>query len=224
MIVLSSILFITTVLLAQNSPNSQRRAMAPRDLGCLITFTGEASGGTMMLCQSSRGMERCISIDTNAGEPAEMVISRLADAIEETNPFDWLIVRNSKGPNRRSVTSSGGVLILPGFCGYTIAGTEIGLGIPQPPHSLTCNYNPDTNTISLRWVNPSPDEYNSIVIGFDRVIQGAHLSGKAESYDVNLIYERRETMIMIMSFIRCYLRWGRPIIRSRISQQTLISG
>jgi hypothetical protein len=190
MIILSSILFIATELLAQTSPNAPRRRPAPSDLKCFITFTGEASGGTMMLCQSSRGMERCISVDTMPGEPAEQVISRLADAIEETNPFGWLIVRNSKGPNRRSVTASGGTLILPGFCGYTIAGTEIGLGIPQPPHSLTCNFHPDTNTISIRWINPSPDEYDSIVIGFNRVIQGAHLSGKVESYDVNLIYEQ----------------------------------
>jgi hypothetical protein len=189
MIILSSILFIAAGLLAQKTPNVPRKPMAPRDLECFITFTGVASGGTMMLCQSSRGMERCALVDTNAGEPAEKVISRLADAIEETNPFDWLIV-HGKGTNRRSVTSSGGTLILPGFCGYTTAGTEIGLGIPQPPYSLTCNYNPEANTISIRWINPSPDEYDSISIGFDRVIQGAHLSGKAESYDVNLIYEQ----------------------------------
>jgi hypothetical protein len=190
MVILNSILLITTGLSAQDPPNVPRRAMAPTEGRCFITFTDEASGGTLTLCQSFRGVERCVSVETTAGEPAEQVVSRLADAIEEKNPFDWIIVRGgSNETGARVVTSSGGKLSLPGLCGYTIAGTEIGLGIPQPPHSLTCNYNPEANSISIKWVNPSPDEYDSIVIGFDRVIQAAHLSGKAESYDVNLIYE-----------------------------------
>ena len=156
---------------------------------CCFTFTGEASGGTLVFCQYLGGNSKCSIVETTAGEPAEAVVARLADIIDEKNPFGWIIVRGGpKETGARVVTSSGGELKgLAGDCHpYIIAGTESGLGIPKPPHSLTCNFNPEANAISLKWINPSPDAYDSIRIMFNRIIGGTTLSGKSESYVVDL--------------------------------------
>ncbi len=156
---------------------------------CCITFTGEASGGTLIFYKYLGGKAKCATVETMAGEPAERVIERLADVIEGTNPFGWTIVRGgAHETGARVVTSSGGELKgLVGDCGpYIIAGTEVGLGIPQPPHSLTCNYDREANSVSLRWDNPSPDAYDSIRIMFHRIIGGAILPGNSESYVLDL--------------------------------------
>lgn len=100
---------------------------------CCITFTGEASGGTLIISENLGRNAPYVAIETKAGEPAEKIIERLANTIEETNPFDWMITPISDRKfKERIVTSSGGELKgLVGDCGpYIIAGTEIGLGIP----------------------------------------------------------------------------------------------
>lgn len=187
MVIISSILLAATELFARNC--SDAPPGKPEQGMCCFTFTGEASGGTLIFCEYQGGKaNKYATVETTVGESSEKVISRLADVIDQTNPFGWGIVRS--GPRetwKRVVTSSGGELKLPGACGwYIIAGTEIGLNIPQPPYSLTCNYAPETNTIAIRWINPSPNEYDSIRISFHKYIGGITLPGKSESYEVNL--------------------------------------
>ncbi len=101
---------------------------------------------------------RYVAVETIAGESAEMAIERLARKIDETNPFDW--GGFPTGENR--VTSSAGDLRgVVGHCAhYMTAGTETGLGIPRPPHSLTCNYDPNLKKLTIKWLNPSPDAYD----------------------------------------------------------------
>src|SRR3972149_6140741 len=133
MVIMVVTLLGTTRLLARECSDAPPGVMT---MGrCCFTFTGEASGGTFMFCQYLGDRAECATVETIAGEPAEMVIERLANVIDETNPFDW----GGFPLGEKLVTSSGCELKgLVGMCNpYIIAGTEVGLGIPQPPHSLT---------------------------------------------------------------------------------------
>ncbi len=130
---------------------------------------------------------RYIAVETVAGEPAEKAIERLAKIIDETNPFNW----GGFPTGEKLVTSSGGELKgLVGMCGdYMTAGTEVGLGIPLPPHSLTCNYDPNLRKIELRWINP-PDGYDSIRvrINWGNYVHtgGDGIPGESENYVIDL--------------------------------------
>jgi hypothetical protein len=130
---------------------------------CGITFIGQASGGTLMLCDTLNRNARCAVVETVKGEPADRVARRLADAIYDTDAFGWYAMARWSGPPIRFATSSGGTIRgLPGTRDqYIIAGTENGLGIPPAPTCLTCNYSPSAQTVVLRWRNP-PGGYDSI--------------------------------------------------------------
>jgi hypothetical protein len=166
---------------------------------CCITFTGEASGGTLMMWDNL-GRNGCyVAIETVAGESAETAIKRLADVIEDTNPFDWVITPISDRKfKEKIVTSSGGELkgLVGGCGGYMTAGTETGLGIPQPPHSLTASYDPNLKKLKLKWINPSLDAYDSIRVRFHWSnydhSSGDSLSGNSESYVRDLSQKRMD--------------------------------
>jgi len=153
-----------------------------------LTFAGEATGGTFVLYDYADGRARCASVETMPGESAEKVINRLADVIEETNPFDWVIIGSRE--NTRIVTAAAGELR--GLIGGTFftAGTEIGLNIPKPPHSLTCNPNWEANSISLKWTNPPLQIYDSIHILWSMDGSSGPLPGNAESYVLDLSSRR----------------------------------
>ncbi len=142
------------VLLAQES------ALYAGAERCEIPFAGQASGGTLVLCDTLNRNARAISIETARDEPASLIAARLAQAINQTDPFDW---RNP--PGTVIVTARQGTLrTLPGSgSGYMIAGTETGLDIPPPPSSLTCNVAADGQSVALRWRNP-PGGYDCIRI------------------------------------------------------------
>jgi hypothetical protein len=103
------------------------------------------------------------------GESPDLVAQRLADTINahhsrQTHRIDydphWLwrggFKANASGP---SVT-------LPLFpAAYVLAGTETGLGIPDPPLSLTCSYNDRKDEIKLNWINP-PERYDYILVNY----------------------------------------------------------
>jgi len=187
MVVAGHILLITSILLARPCTIADSK-----DEHCCLTFNGKASGGTLIMWDNLGRNARYISIETIAGESAETSIKRLADAIEEKNPFDWIIVRGGRNEiGARIVTSSGGELMgLVGGCGdYMLAGTETGLGIPRPPHSLTANYDPNLKKITFKWINP-PDGYDSIRVRFNWSnydhTGGDGIVGSGEIYDINL--------------------------------------
>jgi hypothetical protein len=159
----SMLLMVTLVLvLAGQADNVHAGSMATMN----IPFTGVASGGELVLADTLNRNARYVSITTQPGQSAESVADALAKAIYIEDPFYW----NPDGSELPLVTSAGGVLTgLVGFQGsakYLLAGTEKGLGIPPPPLSLTCNYDPDAGKIHLHWINP-PDAYDRIVIVFN---------------------------------------------------------
>jgi hypothetical protein len=183
MVIVGFILVWTTGLFARICPSPPGPVV---QIQCCTTFTGEASGGTLIMWDNLGRNARYVTIETIAGEPAEKTIERLAEKINETDPFNWEFPKGKK-----LVTSSGGELkgIL-GSCGdYMFAGTETGLGIPKPPLSLTANYEPNLKKVSLKWVNP-PDSYDSIRVrinwsNYDHR-SGDGILGNSESYDINL--------------------------------------
>jgi len=189
MVIVGIVLLGTTTLLARLCPPQPGKM---QQVQCCITFTGEASGGTLIMSENLGRNVIYVAIETKAGEPVEKVVERLANIIEETNPFDWMITPiGERKFGERIVTSSGGDLQgLVGSCvQYMTAGTETGLGIPQPPHSLTANYDPNSKKVSLRWINP-PGGYDSVRIrinwgNYDHS-GGDELAGNAESYVIDL--------------------------------------
>lgn len=126
-------------------------------------FQGVASGGRLILAESFNRNARFISIQTYAGESAESVASRLAEAINQTNPFEWGGVRLGDTPAHSSGATLSG-LLGGGKAGYMFAGSETGLGIPDPPLSVSCIYDQDKDQILVNWVNPTG--------GYDRISVG----------------------------------------------------
>ncbi|MDD5326544.1 MAG: hypothetical protein PHY02_01870 [Phycisphaerae bacterium] len=184
---------IAGVILLWATGSLARTYAGPGRMGmCRTTFTEKASGGTLIMWDNLNRNAPYVVIETVAGESAETAIARLANVIEETNPFHWGITpMSARKFKERIVTSSGGELQgLVGSCGsYLFAGTETGLGIPRPPHSLTANYDPKLKKIALKWLNP-PGGYDEIRIVFNWSnydhAGGDGLAGDAESYVIDL--------------------------------------
>jgi hypothetical protein len=161
---------------------------------CEIPLTGSASGGTLIIANTLNRNCRFVVIETEAGESAESVADRLAQAIREQEPFYWRPRRT--GPYRGPIASVGGRLV--GLLGpsseYMTAGTEVGLGIPAPPTSLTANYNPNTDELCLRWRNPSSSAYDRVKLvtnwcDYD-YSGGGQVDGSEESYVLHVGSDR----------------------------------
>ncbi len=152
---------------------------------CGIPLTGSASGGSLILCDTLCRNARFVTVETRAGESADEVAQRLAEAINESNPFRWV------GSGKWVVLSSAGTitnLVGPGDQ-YMLAGTELGLGIPRAPSGLTCSLDPVANKLYLRWKNP-PNAYGSIrlVVNYDQYDHRStpEVPGGLETYDLDL--------------------------------------
>jgi hypothetical protein len=155
-----------------------------------IPFVGNASGGTVILADTSGINAPFVTVETAPGESAEIVAARLARAINEGDPFDWYWFGAGVA---RPVTSSGGAIcgLLGGPWTYLLAGTESGLGVPPAPISLTCNYDREARQIRVQWENSATD-YDSLRL-YLRWSNWDHsssvtLSGTDESYanDLNI--------------------------------------
>jgi hypothetical protein len=148
---------------------------------CNIPFVGQASGGTLILADTLGRNARFVAIETSRGESAESVVKRLAKAINEQDPFEW---------QHHTVTSSGGTLmtLIGSVINYITAGTELDLGIPMPPTSVTCNYDHNGRVV-IRWKNP-PGGYDSVRVLTNHTnynhTSGALLAGDVEAYEINL--------------------------------------
>ncbi len=154
--------------------DNDRTPCFPGALTSSIPFQGVAKGGELILAKSLNRNMRIAVIQTQMNEPAESVAERLAEYINTNDPFGWQIPKGFQ-----AVAAEGGVLkCLLG--GLIVAGTETGLGIPLPPHSLTCVYDAAQKVLMLFWENP-PEGYDNISIvcnwsNFDH-IGGASLPG-----------------------------------------------
>ncbi len=155
-----------------------------------ITLKGTASGGKLIMADNMGRNARFVEVTTKSGESAETVIKNLAEAINVAkNRFGWATWR---GHPPHQVVAQGATLskILGASGWYFFTGTELGLGIPRPPLSLSCSYHPETDRIELLWENPKT-EYDSMrMVMSSRNARGGRikLAGDATS----LIIDRKE--------------------------------
>lgn len=122
-----------------------------------IKFDAPANGGTLIFSDMVNVNPVSAQIETQTGEPPESVAKRLAYAVNRAwSRYGWRI---------DTVQSSGTMLFnIPGGMDYSFSGTETGLGIPKPPHSLTAIYDPKTDGFRMKWENG--DKYDSIRYSF----------------------------------------------------------
>ena len=145
------------------------------------------------MCETLNRNARFASIKTTTGETAEAVSERLARLINEGAPFGW-------GKGRNLVSASGGKI--DGLLGtrhdYIIAGTEVGLGIPKPPTSLSCNLDSESKTITLRWKDGSKtielpakklQEYYAARYGITKVVLRNRVMEIFDNEDLKKSYE-----------------------------------
>jgi len=189
-----------------------RRVVRPpsRTMMANIPFRGTASGGTLVFGDMRARNAFFVSIDTLAGESAEAVVYKLAEAVNSSDIlFEWSRDRGQTDPDkiaaRTAKMAKGNTLRIAGAPQmYFLAGTETGLGIPEPPLSLSCTYNKKDDKIALDWINPSGD-YDRIIVtlrwnkndsgrrrmidGSTRIIDGSpsrfELGREKVAYDIN---------------------------------------
>jgi len=130
-----------------------------------VKLEGVALGGDLYLLGMDIPNPRYVKIDTQSGETAETVLARMAEAVVEKRPFnpyqEWPI--RAEGNLLKS---------FPGFPGsYLFAGTEIGLGIPPPPTSLSVSYNAEREEVALYW-EVSDKSYDAIMCSPGRILPG----------------------------------------------------
>lgn len=123
-----------------------------------LVLKGTASGGSLVLAKNRNRTVKYVSIQTFQGESAESVAQRLADNINWHTSMETEVVKydqNLLWVGGYQVSASGATLRLPlGPGAYILAGTETGLGIPNPPLSLSCSYDEVKDQVVLRWINP----------------------------------------------------------------------
>jgi hypothetical protein len=117
-----------------------------------ISLQGTATGGELILAETTNRNARYVAITTSPSESAQSVARRLAEVINSTDPFHWSI-RQGETPIIPAEGKLEG-LLGPKGC-YLLAGTETGLGIPGPPLSLSCSYDSVKDQLVLRWINPA---------------------------------------------------------------------
>jgi len=120
-----------------------------------IPFKATATGGTLVFGHGRARSPDFVSVNTFAGESAELVVSRLATAIAHSNRiFDYsgtpLEVRDAIAAR----TALGNTLELRAAPAFFVAGTETGLGIPKPPLFLSCSYDKQADEFQVKWNNP----------------------------------------------------------------------
>jgi len=140
----AAMVFLTILLLLPISRGfSQENAVLATTK---ITLKGNAEGGVLTLIKTFNRNANYVSISTKPGESSESVAMRLADIINNSNPFEW------GGTFEVTVKDSSLTLLGPPGS-YAFAGTETGLGIPEPPTSLSGKYDMENEQIILNWQN-----------------------------------------------------------------------
>lgn len=149
----AALVFLTTLLLLPVSLGfSQDKPILATTK---ITLKGNAEGGVLTLVEIPQRNCRYVSISTEPGEVSESVATRLADIINNSNPFGW------SGGNFEVIAKDSSFTLLGQPGTYAFAGTEKGLGIPEPPTSLSGKYDMDNDQVILNWQNPAS--------GFDKI-------------------------------------------------------
>lgn len=141
-----AMVFLTIILLLSTSRvfSQEKAVLATTE----ITLKGNAEGGILTLVRIPYRNCPYASISTQAGESAKALAGRLAASIYNSDPFKW-------GGNFEIIAKEGSLTLLGQPGSYAFAGTETGLGIPEPPTSLSGMYDMENEQIILNWQNPA---------------------------------------------------------------------
>jgi hypothetical protein len=137
-----------------------------------IPFRGNATGGTLVVAYAPdphSAHTSNIAVRTSVGESASSVVKRLAEAIVSSDAIFRGITKNPQDAKAMlDHMVQGDTLSMRGsFTDYILAGTEAGLGIPQPPLCLSCSFKREARVFDVRWINPSGDsQYDCLDISW----------------------------------------------------------
>ena len=190
--------FLTIILLLSTSRvfSQEKAVLATTE----ITLKGNAEGGVLTLIKTFNRNANYVSISTKPGESAASVATRLAATINNSDPFEW-------GGNFEVIAQDGSLTLLGLPGSYAFAGTETGLGIPEPPTSLSGMYDMENEQIILNWQN--------LVSHFDKIFivnwelpfpTCSMIAGSEEQY----VYELRGRKIGPIYFCIIGIRNGVP--------------
>ncbi|MHC4444287.1 MAG: hypothetical protein ACYTA5_16950 [Planctomycetota bacterium] len=195
----AAMVFLTTLLLLPVSRGfSQEKSVLATTK---ITLKGNAKGGILTLVIIPHRHCFYVSISTEPGESSESVARRLADIINNSNPFKW------GGGTFEVIVKDSSFTLLGQPGSYAFAGTEKGLGIPEPPTSLSGMYDVENEQIILNWQNPAS--------GFDRICIAEYafpwptysmITGSEEKY----VYQLKDKKINSTYFFVIGIRDGIP--------------
>jgi hypothetical protein len=195
----AAMVFLTIILLLSTSRvfSQEKAVLATIE----ITLKGNAEGGVLTLVEIPQRNCRYVSISTQSGESSESVAMRLANIINNSNPFEW------GGGNFEVIVKDSSLTLLGQPGTYAFAGTERGLGIPEPPTSLSGMYDMENEQIILNWQNPTS--------GFDGIFIAKYgfpcptysmITGSEEKY----VYQLKDKKINSTYFCIIGIRDGVP--------------
>ena len=137
-----------------------------------IPFRGNATGGTLVVAYAPdphSAPTSSIAVRTSVGESASSVVKRLAEAIVSSDAIFRNVTKNPREAKAMlDKMVQGDTLSMRGsLTDYILAGTEAGLGIPQPPLCLSCSFKREARVFDVRWINPSGDsQYDCLDISW----------------------------------------------------------
>lgn len=193
-----------------------------------IPFKGNATGGTLVIgyVPNPHAVHfTSASINTSAGESAESVVSRLAQAVVYS---EGIFGSTAADPNvELARTALGNTLSIVGTIRhFLLAGTETGLGIPKPPHSLSCSYDKKAGTIEVKWINPPGEcQYDSVYLKWrysdvrwqDTPLEGGGdiITGRPTIYTIRIPAEVAEVGDLDLDIWIKGFRHETPVVESR---------
>lgn len=134
-----------------------------------LQLHGEARGGNLIFSDIMNASPFYAEISTSLGEPADSVARRLEAAITIVWGDTW-------DPALLSV--SGATINGLFTSGFSLSGSETGLGIPRPPHSLTAQYDEAIDGFRLNWKNG--ESYDELLVNCNGSTK--HLPGQTTEY------------------------------------------
>ncbi len=154
-----------------------------------LKFHGSSSGGSLIIGRMRFHGISYVFIETSPGESAISVAKHLANQIIRNHADKDLSDMHKLWFGRGIPASGSSVALLRPLSAYYLAGTERGLGIPEPPKSLTCAYEERSDMVRTTWQNPA-EGYDQIFVTleWDRGMQSTMrtISGKAASFAIDL--------------------------------------
>ncbi|MCG3196756.1 MAG: hypothetical protein GHCLOJNM_01232 [bacterium] len=203
---------LVPVILLPPTSLSQAGTLAHQD----IQLEGTASGGTLVLSTLLNNNGVNVWIETNYGESALSVMSRLAMGANQSSEFVSRFGR---------IRMKGGAIELIGSQengAFAFGGTEKGLGIPPGPTNVTIRGLPHSNAFDISWRNPD-EGFDSVTLVVDGV-HAHHLPGNATQYKSQAItMAPKEILVTVVGYRNGIPSNAGGVVASSCVQQDILA-